>query len=45
MADDHKHGTMDITTQEKTFEGFVNWTKWTVYVIFAVLIFLAIFAT
>ena len=45
MADDYKHGTMDITTQEKTFAGFVAWTKWSVIVIFAVLIFLAIFAS
>lgn len=26
MADDHKHGEMDITVQEETFEGFIRWT-------------------
>lgn len=46
MADqEHEHGTMDITTQEKTFAGFVTFTKWAVIVIIAVLVFLAIFRT
>ncbi|MEL6585072.1 MAG: aa3-type cytochrome c oxidase subunit IV [Pseudomonadota bacterium] len=45
MADDHKPGSMDVTEQEKTFAGFVTFTKWTVIVIIAVLIFLAIFRT
>ncbi|PWJ18222.1 aa3-type cytochrome c oxidase subunit IV [Jannaschia seohaensis] len=45
MADEHKHGSMDITQQEKTFAGFVQVTKWTVIVIIAVLVFLAIFRT
>ena len=45
MADDHKHGSMDITEQEKTFAGFVTVSKWTVIVIIAVLVFLAIFRT
>lgn len=22
----HKHGTMDVSVQEKTFEGFINWS-------------------
>ena len=44
MADDHKHGSMDITEQEKTFDGFVTFTKWSVIVILAVLVFLALFA-
>jgi hypothetical protein len=43
MADDHKHGKMDITEHEKTFAGFVTVTKWTVIVIIAVLVFLALF--
>lgn len=45
MADDHKQGSMDITEQEKTFAGFVTFTKWTVIAIIAVLVFLAIFRT
>lgn len=45
MADEHKHGSMDITTQEKTFDGFVTFVKWTVIVIALVLVFLAIFRT
>jgi hypothetical protein len=40
---EHKHGSMEIKDQEKTFQGFMAWTKWTVIVIFAVLIYLAIF--
>lgn len=36
----HSHGSMDIETQEKTFNGFVTWVKWSVIVIIALLIFL-----
>lgn len=42
---EHKHGSMDITTQEKTFEGFVNFVIKAVIVILAVVVFLAIFNT
>ena len=45
MADEHKHGSMNIDAQQKTFDGFVAFTKWTVIIIFLVLIFLAIFAS
>ncbi|WP_371155229.1 aa3-type cytochrome c oxidase subunit IV [Jannaschia sp. 2305UL9-9] len=45
MADDHKLGSMDITEQENTFNGFVTVTKWAVIVIIALLVFLAIFRT
>lgn len=45
MADEHKHGSMDTTEQEKTFAGFVNFAKWTVIAIIVVLLFLAIFRT
>lgn len=38
---EHKHGEMDITVQEKTFEGFVKWAVWSVVVIAVFLIFLA----
>jgi hypothetical protein len=46
MADhahsDHKHGTMNIKVQEKTFAGFVRMTTWAVVIIFAILIFMAL---
>ncbi|MFQ6547521.1 aa3-type cytochrome c oxidase subunit IV [Aestuariibius sp. 2305UL40-4] len=45
MADDYKHGEMDITAQEKTYDGFVTFTVRTVIVILAVLVFLALFAS
>ena len=41
----HEHGTMNIETQEKTFEGFVKFTIRSVVVIVAILVFLAIFST
>ena len=40
---DHKHGEMDVSTQEKTFVGFVTWSKNVAIVSILVLIFLAIF--
>lgn len=40
---DHEHGKMDITEHEKTFDGFVRFTKWTVAVIVVVLVLLALF--
>lgn len=42
---DHKHGEMDITAQEKTFDGFVRLTTWSVVVILLILVFLAIVGT
>ncbi|MCK0140969.1 aa3-type cytochrome c oxidase subunit IV [Aliiroseovarius sp. F20344] len=39
---EHVHGTMDTSSQEKTYAGFMNVTKWSVIVILAVLVFLAI---
>lgn len=42
---EHKHGEMDTTSHEKTFEGFVRFTQWAVIVIFAILIFMAIFVS
>lgn len=39
---EHKHGTMDITTQEKTFAGFVKFTINTVIVILVMVILLAL---
>ena len=40
---DHEHGKMDITDQEKTFEGFVTWTTRVVIACIAIAVFLAIF--
>jgi hypothetical protein len=43
MADhEHKHGSMDIKTQEKTFEGFLRWVTWGAAISIGVLIFLAL---
>lgn len=39
---EHKHGTMDITTQEKTFEGFVKITVRMAIAIIVALILLAL---
>ncbi len=38
---EHKHGTMDISTQDKTFHGFVTFVIRTVIVIIVALILLA----
>jgi hypothetical protein len=40
---EYKHGEMDITEHEKTFAGFVTWSKNVAIVSILVLIFLAIF--
>ena len=47
MADnsDHKHGEMDITEQEKTFDGFVRWSINVSAVAILIVIGLALFAT
>ncbi|MEM7721833.1 MAG: aa3-type cytochrome c oxidase subunit IV [Pseudomonadota bacterium] len=42
--DDHKPGEMDITEQEKTFDGFMKWTVNIGIVCILIVIFLAIFA-
>ena len=41
---EHKHGTMDTTTQEKTFDGFMTFVTRSVVVILAILVLLALFA-
>ncbi|MHA6324885.1 aa3-type cytochrome c oxidase subunit IV [Roseivivax sp. CAU 1753] len=40
---EHKHGEMDITTHEKTFEGFVTLVTRIVIVILVAVVLLAIF--
>ncbi|ESW61891.1 MAG: MFS transporter [Rhodobacter sp. CACIA14H1] len=39
---EHVPGSMDIRAQEKTFAGFMSFTKWGVIIIFAILIFMAL---
>lgn len=39
---DYKHGEMDTSVQEKTFDTFVSWVTKGVIAIIAVLIFLAL---
>lgn len=41
MANDHKHGEMDIKVQEKTFDGFI---KASVYVAVGSILFLVFLA-
>jgi len=39
---EHKHGDMNIETQERTFEGFVRAVAWCAVVSIAALIFIAL---
>jgi len=41
---DHKRGKMDITDQEKTFNGFIRLSTNIAIACIAIIIFLAIFA-
>ncbi|MCA2012611.1 aa3-type cytochrome c oxidase subunit IV [Pararhodobacter sp. CCB-MM2] len=38
----HEHGKMDITTQEKTFNGFIKFTIWGAAISIGILIFMAL---
>lgn len=40
---EYKHGSMDITEQEKTFDGFIHFVIRAVIVILAIVVFLAVF--
>ncbi|MEL6954551.1 MAG: aa3-type cytochrome c oxidase subunit IV [Pseudomonadota bacterium] len=42
---DHEHGEMDITDQEKTFDGFIRWSINVALISIGIVVFLAIFAT
>ena len=42
---EHKPGEMDITEQEKTFDGFVRWSVNIGITCIVIVVFLAIFAT
>lgn len=39
---DHKHGEMDISVQEKTFDGFITFTTRSVIAIVVALVLLAL---
>ncbi|MEM7423076.1 MAG: aa3-type cytochrome c oxidase subunit IV [Pseudomonadota bacterium] len=46
MADDkHEHGSMDVTEQEKMFEGFIRLSAYTIVVVVIALAFLALTQT
>ncbi len=43
MADqEHEHGSMDYSDQEKTFDGFVKFTTYSVVIILVALVLLAL---
>lgn len=42
---DHKHGSMDITEHEKTFQGFMSFATKSAVAIIILLILMAIFIT
>ena len=39
---DHEQGTMDVTQQQQTFEGFLKFAGWTVVLSILALIFTAL---
>jgi Bacterial aa3 type cytochrome c oxidase subunit IV len=39
---EHEPGSMDITTHEKVFEGFIRFVTWGIGISVAVLIFMAL---
>ena len=39
---EHKHGTMNINAQEKTFDGFISFVTNSVIVILIAVVFLAL---
>lgn len=42
---DHKHGSMEIADQVKTYDGFLKLGKWTAYITIGIVVFLAITST
>ena len=42
---EHKHGTMDITVQEKTFGNFMTFVSRSCIVLVVFAVFLAVFAS
>lgn len=43
MADEYRHGEMDVTEHEKTFQGFIRFFVWLFGISIGILIFLALF--
>lgn len=39
---DHEHGSMDTTTHQKTFDGFITFTIRAVIAIIGILVFMAL---
>ena len=39
---EHKHGSMDIKEQEKTFDGFIRYVIWGAAISIGILIFMAL---
>ncbi len=39
---EHEHGKMDISSQEKTFDGFLKFVAWGIVISLGVLVFLAL---
>jgi len=42
---EHKHGEMEVSDHEKTFDGFMKFTTWSVIVIVVIIVGMAIFIT
>jgi len=42
---DHKHGDMDVSEHEKTFEGFMSFTVWGTVILLVLIVLMAIFIT
>lgn len=40
--EEHKHGEMDISVQEKTFDGFIKYTTWGAAISIGILLFAAL---
>ena len=40
--DDHKHGEMDTSVQERTFESFLRFVTWGIVISIGILIFMAL---
>ncbi|MEM9715017.1 MAG: aa3-type cytochrome c oxidase subunit IV [Pseudomonadota bacterium] len=40
----HKHGSMKIDSQERTYDGFIKVGTWSVGICIFILVFLALFA-
>ena len=42
MAQEHEHGSMNIATQEKTFNTFIKFVTWGAAISIGILIFMAL---